>query len=107
MITNLIFLLQDKELKIVLRAYYYYFTTPLFIWLNTLKFVFFIIKRLYSYSDYVKGFKKNPPGIQDLFQLRRTDSFYVNVIMKYCFLRGAFGPIVNFWLAKYCIIYEG
>lgn len=48
-----------------------------------------------------------PPGIQDLFRLRRTNYFYVNVIMTYSFLMGAFGHIVNFWLAKYCIIYEG
>lgn len=107
MITNLIFLLQDKKLKIVLRANYYHFTTPLFIWMNTLKFVFFIIKRFYSYFDYVKSKKQLPPGIQDLFRLRRTNYFYVNVIMTYCFLMGAFGHIVHFWLAKYCIIYEG
>lgn len=66
MITNLIFLLRDKELKIVLTANYYHFTTPLFNWMNTLKFLFFIIKRFYSYFDYVKSKKQLPPGIQDL-----------------------------------------
>lgn len=64
--------------------------------MNTLKFVFFIIKRFYSYLD-VKSKKQLPPGIQDLFRLRRTNYFYVNVIMTYCFLRGAFGHIFG-WL---------
>lgn len=34
--------------------------------MNTLKFLFFIIKRFYSYFDYVKSKKQLPPGIQDL-----------------------------------------